>query len=121
MHMTCEKCQQGEMEPRWIWRLSGVAAFLGVIVLLVGLVGLALGGIMSATACASAAATLNDRNLDETSRAIAGGVGSTMGAGMMVATVGGSIPLLVGGVLLTLKRHVWRCANCGYFYDRTAR
>lgn len=52
--------------------------------------------------------------------------GSALGTGA-VAGVGGCgligayfilVPVMVLGFVLTLKKSVWRCGNCGYIYDR---
>lgn len=52
--------------------------------------------------------------------------GSAMGAGIatgigtaFVLGVGlVSLPLFIVGLLLTLKKNVWRCGACGYVFDR---
>lgn len=52
--------------------------------------------------------------------------GSAIGSGM-IAGAGGCgliaayfvlVPTMIVGFVLTLKKNVWRCQNCGYIYDR---
>lgn len=54
---------------------------------------------------------------------IAGGaIGATAATGIAGALIVGAyvvgIPLFIVGLLLTLKKNVWRCATCGYVFDR---
>ena len=37
----------------------------------------------------------------------------------VIATFIAAIPALIIGLLLTRRRSVWRCTQCGYAYDRT--
>lgn len=46
------------------------------------------------------------------------GVIAVVGIGVLVATYFFLIPVLIIGFLLTLKKRVWRCRNCGFIFDR---
>lgn len=103
MRPTCKVCDSGTLKPRTVYRLSGVVALIGYIILIPSMLGICVGGL----ACVGMADAANDPALQdpEGSAAVLG----VLGGGMMVfSLVGGLL-----GWLLILKKRVLRCTKCG--------
>lgn len=110
MNLVCEKCG-GPMSQRRVYRLGGWLVGIGYLILAVSLLvfGLAcllfLGGATAVSAAGRA---------DEPGAGLAFVLG-TGGAFLMFLA---SAPGLIVGLLLVLRRKVWRCGGCGYLFER---
>ncbi|MCJ2530727.1 MAG: hypothetical protein LN413_00195 [Candidatus Thermoplasmatota archaeon] len=105
--LSCEKCRVGRMtraEPR---RLSENLASIGSVLVVLACVGIALStlGVLGLAVDLHPSPPI-ERLLD------------TLGFAPFIVALGYSVPVLIVGLLLMLKRKVWKCTTCGYVFDR---
>lgn len=98
--IACDKCKIGTMEKKEIYRFSGCLIFLGYLLLITTIL------IILPIFYFSISST--DKY------PIAAGFGFMF----IVILFYAAIPILIVGLLLVLKRKVWKCNNCGYIFDR---
>lgn len=158
-HVTCKTCDRGSMHQKKKYRMSGFVAFIGYVLLIPSLLGLAFSGLLivstaiaggetSAVLKETTRSTLEDAGVPEdiivkvldfddlidaerqsltsqqrsTVTAVELGLAAgTVGAGAGIAVAGGvavalGLASLVGGLLgwlLTMRKKVLQCDNCG--------
>lgn len=61
---------------------------------------------------------INAYQASSASAAVGTGAAAVVGGGIVLYFFFASIPALIVGFLLVLRRKVWKCTNCGFFYER---
>ena len=109
--LTCEKCQ-GHMIRNKIPRFGVLIQILGVVLVLPALGGMAFGVLAAVGAIGGAAAS------GDPSNAAAAGLAAAMGLGMTVLAFAISLPVLIAGAILIMRRKVWQCGSCDFVFER---
>ena len=105
--LSCEKCRVGCMVRTEFHRLSGSLVLVGYFLVLLVIFGAVLSAAGSLVIPSGAKATQSLAPVFE-----------RLGIAALLGNLAYAIPMLVVGLLLVLKRKVWKCTTCGYVFDR---
>jgi hypothetical protein len=109
--IKCKVCDQGAMERRHKFRMSGPVVVIGFILLIPSLIGMVIATVVLITA-GGIGASSNDARAGTAIFAIGGGIASVVG---ISSFVGGLI-----GWLLVMRRWVLQCSFCGALINVSA-
>ena len=129
--MHSEKCKSGGIDATKIPRFSGCLVAIGYTLLITSILGILITTFMavagtSATGTAAvegveqakARAVEQLREIPVVGTALGGTMAAGIGSAMVLVVYFISIPALVLGFVLLLKRKVWKCNSCGSFFER---
>jgi len=100
---TCKVCDKGTLQQKTVFRLGGIIATIGFILLIPSFLGMLFGGLMMlSTFSAGYLATTAD------AAGVIGALGSSSLCVFISSFVGGLL-----GWLLILRKKILQCNNCG--------
>ena len=77
-----------------------------------------LSKIVPDSAQSAARQVMHDYELARSSISTVGGAAGMLGGAFVLIPVAICIPIFIVGMLLVLRRKVWRCGHCGFIFDR---
>lgn len=93
-------------------RFGVLVQILGVLMLLPAFAGMLIGVLLAVGAIGGAAVS------GDSQAAAGAGIAAFMGMGMTVMAFAVSLPVLIAGAILVLRRKVWRCGGCDFMFER---